>query len=296
MRKLIGIVDLSTGTIVNRRADTPTLDLPTDLDQVTGGVSVDPQRIVRYFAAGGAWEALSVYYDHMPNGFLRSRWLLHRPRLDMAYVFERIMVKEVPLDTDTLAASPFDVRIVLSDVDRMEPTIVSARDVASDIRSYLQAGSWLPILAGSPYLLNGGRYLDGGLLWPDPLYAALADDCTHILMLNTAAEGSVNPTSSLAVSVLYRVLNRWAAGLGDRHLESRSRWEVARAKLRTAHSVTLHGRAVLRLRPAAGSHTVQRLTMHRGALLDGARAGYTTIRSAFGKPMNGAYFAIVDRS
>ena len=54
VRKLIGIVDLSTGVIKNREANTLTLDIPADLDRVTGGVSVDAERIVRYFAAGGA--------------------------------------------------------------------------------------------------------------------------------------------------------------------------------------------------------------------------------------------------
>jgi hypothetical protein len=54
MKKLIGVVDLCTGVVVNRGAETLTLDIPTDLDRETGGVSVDAERIVRYFAAGGA--------------------------------------------------------------------------------------------------------------------------------------------------------------------------------------------------------------------------------------------------
>ncbi len=54
MKKLIEIVDLSSGVITNRKADTPTLDVPVDLDWRTGGVSIDAERIVRYFAAGAA--------------------------------------------------------------------------------------------------------------------------------------------------------------------------------------------------------------------------------------------------
>jgi len=54
MKKLIQIVDLTSGAIANRRADTLTLDVPADLDRMTGGVSVDADRIVRYFAAGAA--------------------------------------------------------------------------------------------------------------------------------------------------------------------------------------------------------------------------------------------------
>jgi len=54
MKKLIEIVDLSSGAITNRQGDTLTLDVPLDLDWMTGGVSVDADRIVRYFAAGAA--------------------------------------------------------------------------------------------------------------------------------------------------------------------------------------------------------------------------------------------------
>ena len=54
MKALVQIVDLTSGAIANRRADTLTLDVPRDLDRKTGGVSVDAERIVRYFAAGAA--------------------------------------------------------------------------------------------------------------------------------------------------------------------------------------------------------------------------------------------------
>jgi len=54
MKKLIEIVDLISGLITNRKADTLTLDVPVDLDWQTGGVSIDADRIVRYFAAGAA--------------------------------------------------------------------------------------------------------------------------------------------------------------------------------------------------------------------------------------------------
>jgi hypothetical protein len=54
MKRLIEIVDLTSGAITNRTADTLTLDVPADLDWQTGGVSIDADRIVRYFAAGAA--------------------------------------------------------------------------------------------------------------------------------------------------------------------------------------------------------------------------------------------------
>jgi hypothetical protein len=54
MKKLIEIVDLISGLISNRKPETLTLDVPTDLDRQTGGVSIDSDRIVRYFAVGAS--------------------------------------------------------------------------------------------------------------------------------------------------------------------------------------------------------------------------------------------------
>jgi hypothetical protein len=53
MKKLIGIVDLASGMIANRRRDSLTLDIPPDLDWVTGGVSLDADSLGRYVATGG---------------------------------------------------------------------------------------------------------------------------------------------------------------------------------------------------------------------------------------------------
>lgn len=246
-----------------------------------------------YLAAGGDWDALSIYYDHLPRGFVNPAYLLHRPRLNMPYVFEQVMRHEVPLDTRTLAASSLDVRLVLSNVETMKPEIVRARDVAGDIHRYLMAGSWLPILAGRPYPLDGRRYLDGGLLWPDPLYPALADASSHVLMVNTAPEGTPTDANWATTYVLNRTLNRWTPGLGDATAEARALWAADKLILRTGGTVDLRGTAVLRLRPPAGSHQVRRLTMDRAVLLDGARAGYRYVFDAFGQPLNGAYFSII---
>src|SRR2546422_297997 len=48
--KTIAIVDLSTGRTQERRRNTPTLDIPHDLDWETGGVSVDANSVAHRFS------------------------------------------------------------------------------------------------------------------------------------------------------------------------------------------------------------------------------------------------------
>ncbi|HWG12240.1 MAG TPA: patatin-like phospholipase family protein, partial [Streptosporangiaceae bacterium] len=149
-----------------------------------------------YFAAGGGWDALSVYYDHLVSGFLLRR--------DMDYVFDEVVRYRVPLDRAKATSSAYDIRIVLSDVETARPVIVPIRAVPDRLEEYLKAGAWLPIRAGVPHVLDGRRYLDGGLLWPDPLYAALDEQVTHVLMLNTAPAGARNSTSPVTARILPR--------------------------------------------------------------------------------------------
>ena len=89
MKKLIGIVDLTSGAITNRKANTLTLDVPADLDWQTGGVSIDADRIVRYFAAGAA----------------RRLYIGTPRRLSARIVGEECLVAVEPLDTVSFSCS-----------------------------------------------------------------------------------------------------------------------------------------------------------------------------------------------
>ena len=70
MKKLIGVVDLASGTVTNRRPDSLTLDVPPDLDWITGGVSLDADSLGRYEAAGGESR---VYFASPKHLWRRAR-------------------------------------------------------------------------------------------------------------------------------------------------------------------------------------------------------------------------------
>jgi hypothetical protein len=112
-------------------------------------------------------------------------------------------------------------------------------------------------------------------------------------MLNTAPEGARDNTSPFMAKALHRVLNRWRTGLGDAYMSGRGPWAADRKELGSAENVELRGTRVFRLCPPAGSHRVERLTVIRGELLDGARAGFTAIMNEFGQREARAFFAVV---
>lgn len=243
---------------------------------------------VTYFAAGGSWNALSVYYDHLTNGFVPRLPLVSRLDMDL---LDRVMRFQVPLDVTALRRSTRDTRIVLTNVKDVRPEIVPIRNVDDPV-SYLIAGSWLPLLAGRPVELKGRDYLDGGLLYADPTLAALDESCSHILAVNTTGEVAETHHSRRLRVAMKVLLNDWHRGLGDGYFNARREWDVLREHLSSNRSVRVNGSIVTRIRPAPGSHQVKRLTMDRALLLDGARVGYATIFSAFGEPQDDLYFSV----
>lgn len=245
-----------------------------------------------YYAAGASWEGLAIYADHLTTGFVRPvQHRLTKPMLNMNYVFKEVLVDRVPLDKEEIKTGKLDARIVLTNVDSKQPEILRLADVTDRLHEYLEAGSWLPVLAGAPYRIDNGRYLDGGMLWPDPSYAARAEGYTHILVLNTAA-GDERVVSSRSRFLLRHTMNVWRSGLGDEYVRSRELWSREKTSAPLGEAGHLGHAAVLRLAPPLGSHHVERLTMDKYALLEGARAGYTTITRELGDDNRKAYFSL----
>jgi hypothetical protein len=53
MDKLIGVVDLSNGAVTDCQVDCLTLDVPPDIDQVAGSVSLSADNVARYVTSSG---------------------------------------------------------------------------------------------------------------------------------------------------------------------------------------------------------------------------------------------------
>ena len=53
MKRMIPIVDLTTGAITDRPSDTPTLDLPQDFDRATPCVELHGRSRVQYLSMNG---------------------------------------------------------------------------------------------------------------------------------------------------------------------------------------------------------------------------------------------------
>ena len=63
--RLIAVVNLTSGVLLERETDTLTLDIPPDFDPDTGGVFVDADRLGRYRTKAGATRVYSATPSHL---------------------------------------------------------------------------------------------------------------------------------------------------------------------------------------------------------------------------------------
>jgi predicted patatin/cPLA2 family phospholipase len=246
-----------------------------------------------YTIGGADWDGVSVYYDHLTAGFVRrhQRWKLNQPLLDMNYAFDEVMTRVVPIGWDGVRASAQPIYAVLTNVDAVRSDLMDMRTMGDDTMSYLKAGAWMPFLAGKPPVVHGIRYIDGGLLCPDPVYAAVDDGCTHVLLLNSSPQGSW-PAVPRSRPVLKAALNRWQPGLGDEYVDVRVRWDRDRAAATFGYDADLDGASVCRVATPPGSHHVSQFTHRRDVLFDGVRVGYQAITDLFGDGSRKPYFSL----
>ena len=237
-----------------------------------------------FFAQGASWDALSMYYDYLPKNLFRRFPRAFSSPLDMNYL-DGLFSGPFPIHQPRMRELGLNVRILVTNVDECtsEEIDISTTD---DPVAMMKAGAWLPVIAGRPMEHAGKRLLDGGVLVAHPLYAAEEHGATHILALSPAADAARTGHSRTLRTATAGILNHWQPGLGAAYLDSRRRWEIDKIALCAGAQGSL-GAKVQRLTPHQGAHKVTRLTTELGVLVEGARAGYASIRRRYGSDTTG---------
>jgi predicted patatin/cPLA2 family phospholipase len=137
------------------------------------------------------------------------RLLLGRAAVDVAYVLDQVTDG---LDADRhrrTAQSVAPLHCVAIDVERAEAEVLGDLRTEEELRDALLATSRLPWLGGDPVTFRGRRWLDGGLIDPIPVEAALALGATHVLVLQTRPEDVPRtPAAGIVERIIERRLRR----------------------------------------------------------------------------------------
>jgi predicted patatin/cPLA2 family phospholipase len=150
-----------------------------------------------YFVAGQARLGTSIYYEDINNAsFIRlGRAAAGRPIVNLGYLLDDVARRRKRLDVARVLESRTPLSVLATDVDDRRPHAFGAFTNEAALFAALRAGATMPVIAGSPFLHEGRRYLDASLSEPIPLPTAEARGHTHILVLLTRG-GDMRPEPS----------------------------------------------------------------------------------------------------
>ncbi|KAL6758832.1 acyl transferase/acyl hydrolase/lysophospholipase [Haematococcus lacustris] len=139
------------------------------------------------FFMTGQQEGLEVYSQHLPGDKfidLKSLWR-GGPLMNLSYLLEHVMEHITPLDWDKVLQSPLELKIAASSLRSLSPVLLSGWETKQQLVEGLKASATVPQLAGPPREIGSDLLVDAAVFQPVPLRLALADGCSHVLVLCT---------------------------------------------------------------------------------------------------------------
>ncbi|HEY6760827.1 MAG TPA: patatin-like phospholipase family protein [Baekduia sp.] len=160
------------------------------------------------FLAGVALGCTDNYLDAdlVKRYIAPRRLLIGRAAVDVAFTLDRSN-EGLDADRHRRTAASDRLHCVAIDVATARAEVLSDLTSEAELRGALLATSRLPWLGGDPVAFRGRRWLDGGLVDPIPVDAALNLGATHALVLQTRPEGvSRTPAGGLVERLIERRL------------------------------------------------------------------------------------------
>jgi predicted patatin/cPLA2 family phospholipase len=233
-----------------------------------------------YFVAGQAALGTTIYYENINHRRFIDllRPLRGRPVLNLDFLIEDVMVRQKPLDTGRVIASPIPLIALATDAVTADRHLFRNFADGADLLRALRAGATMPILAGPPYSHRRGRYVDALVAEPIPVPAAEDDGYTHILALLTRPSSLISRTASFSDRYLIgRRVAKVSVELGRRYAQRVEAYTAVLAQIAKGRGP--RGQAyVYAIRPAHSA--IDKLERRRQRLMDGAAEGVQAVIAA----------------
>lgn len=154
------------------------------------GASAGACNLTYYLA--GQIEGVDVYANNLPDSdfidvkrFIKTR--KGEPLLDISVLLDRIMSVEVPLNWSRVLAHPTAFNVLVASCPSGCTRSLATFDHTRHLREALRVSASPPGVGGLAAPTMAGHTLtDAMVTEPIPVYSALADGCTHVLVLSSA--------------------------------------------------------------------------------------------------------------
>ncbi len=215
-------------------------------------------------ALGGAWllcrraaDSVHAWWDPqiMSRVISPRRALRGGQVVDTHYLVHTVYERIVPMDFETIVASPVGLHPTATDAQTGETVDLHPLiHDAADLQAALCATTRMPILSGPPVTLGGRSFIDAGVSESVPIHTALASGATHVVALRTRRAGDDRRVEKLPQRLEKAVVTRWLRKHAPGAIPA---WRN-RATRAAAEEQALDAPNVLQIRPPSDSHPVGR--------------------------------------
>jgi len=235
-----------------------------------------------YFASGGGWHSLSIYYDELIGSEFISygRFARGGPLVSLDFVLDVVLEQRNPLDYQRVIDSPIELHLIASSIDQLKPVAFKNFTTKEEVRSALKASACIPLVAGPPAIRNGERFVDGMVLLSHPFTAAAADGCTHVLVIRTRPEDTSAGRMTAGKRLTASRMERLQPGMRKAMFSASAEYGPIAAEIRRRTSDGDGPPYAFEVGCPPGSHRVGRFTQDRGLIYEGIRVAYGAMLAA----------------
>lgn len=143
-----------------------------------------------YFLSGQR-HGVDIYHKHIASTeFIDLKRLLSsKPgtpaALNLEFLLGEVMERVLPLDVDAVLESPIPLKVIASSLDSLSPVLLENFESKHDLIESLRASACVPKVAGTPVFHRDHRLVDAAVFEAVPFRSAIADGCTHAIVLCT---------------------------------------------------------------------------------------------------------------
>ena len=159
-----------------------------------------------FFVTGKMPLGPTIYYQDInnPQFISLARVFGKGPIMDLNFLLENVLTEIKPLNWEYVIGGEFPLHIVMASLTEGRSKVISKFTTKEDLFNALRASATIPYIAGPPVQIGTDLMFDASLFEPLPYTSAIADGCTHVLVLASRPRGRYrNPPS---------VFERWAIG------------------------------------------------------------------------------------
>lgn len=272
-----------------------------------------------YFLSGQR-DGVDIYHKHIASTeFIDLKRLLNRKSgspaaLNLEYLLDHVIQEVLPLDFDAVLQSAVPLKVVASSLDSLAPVLLEEFTDKRDLVECLRASANVPKVAGDPVLHRGHRLVDAAVFEAVPFRSAIADGCTHIMVLCTrpapVRKSAIDKalTDALQATIKKAVMNpdymvdAWRASVEHLMMDGMSNDDILLRSLdEDSHKLPwFAGTHVLPIYPSSHASSFSPLctdvdTLKQG-VAEGRRAVMTVAKAAFPDIIDMTMFSDVEQA